>query len=59
LIDGSTYFSTVAEAFEPIWVSPPPALVDLSLFHTPFTRIASDHLPLKAIIRTPNAEMLG
>ncbi|MGH7795658.1 MAG: endonuclease/exonuclease/phosphatase family protein [Candidatus Binatia bacterium] len=40
-------------ALDRIWVSPPAALNDLCCFHTPLTRIASDHLPLKATIRAP------
>jgi endonuclease/exonuclease/phosphatase family metal-dependent hydrolase len=35
-----------------IWVSPPSALVQLSILNSPLTRIASDHLPLKAVIQT-------
>ena len=38
-------------ALDRIWVSPPAALNQLCCFHTPLTRIASDHLPLKATIR--------
>jgi endonuclease/exonuclease/phosphatase family metal-dependent hydrolase len=40
-----------------IWVSPPSALVDVSCFRTPLTRVASDHIPLIAKIQTP--EILG
>lgn len=38
-------------ALDRIWVSPPAALSQICCFHTPLTRIASDHLPLKATIR--------
>jgi len=38
-------------ALDRIWVSPPAALNQLCCFHNPLTRIASDHLPLKATIR--------
>ena len=38
-------------ALDRMWVSPPAALNQLCCFHTPLTRIASDHLPLKATIR--------
>ncbi|HZA56701.1 MAG TPA: hypothetical protein VE616_20825, partial [Candidatus Udaeobacter sp.] len=41
-----------------IWVSPPSALIRLSIFNTPLTRIASDHLPLKATIQTPSTAIL-
>lgn len=39
-------------ALDRIWVSPPAALTELSCYRTPLTRIASDHLPLKAKIQT-------
>jgi endonuclease/exonuclease/phosphatase family metal-dependent hydrolase len=39
-------------ALDRIWVSPPAALVELCCMRTPLSRIASDHLPLKAVIRT-------
>src|SRR6266403_3608878 len=42
-------------ALDRIWVSPPSALTTLSCFRTPLSRIASDHLPLKAIILCPPA----
>ncbi|HEX9262919.1 MAG TPA: endonuclease/exonuclease/phosphatase family protein [Candidatus Binatia bacterium] len=42
-------------ALDRIWVSPAGALVKVFRVRTPLTRIASDHLPLKAIIRTPPA----
>jgi endonuclease/exonuclease/phosphatase family metal-dependent hydrolase len=42
-------------ALDRIWVSPPGALTTLSCFRTSLTRIASDHLPLKAIIQCPPA----
>jgi endonuclease/exonuclease/phosphatase family metal-dependent hydrolase len=42
-------------ALDRIWVSPAAALVKVSRVRTPLTRIASDHLPLKAIIQTPPA----
>jgi endonuclease/exonuclease/phosphatase family metal-dependent hydrolase len=38
-------------ALDRIWVSPPGALVELSCMRTVLTRIASDHLPLKATIQ--------
>jgi endonuclease/exonuclease/phosphatase family metal-dependent hydrolase len=41
-----------------IWVSPPSALVHLAIFNTPLTRIASDHLPLKATIQTSSEGIL-
>jgi endonuclease/exonuclease/phosphatase family metal-dependent hydrolase len=42
-------------ALDRIWVSPPQALIALTCVKTPLTRIASDHLPLKAIIASPSA----
>ena len=39
-------------ALDRIWVSPPAALNELCCLRTPLTRLASDHLPLKATIRT-------
>jgi endonuclease/exonuclease/phosphatase family metal-dependent hydrolase len=42
-------------ALDRIWVSPPQALIALTRVRTPLTRIASDHLPLKAIIASPSA----
>jgi endonuclease/exonuclease/phosphatase family metal-dependent hydrolase len=42
-----------------IWVYPSSALVEMSRFRNSFTHIASDHLPLKAIIQTPGPELLG
>lgn len=42
-----------------IWVSPPSALVEVAPFRHPLTRIASDHLPLKATIRTDEPQILG
>lgn len=42
-------------ALDRIWVSPPQALVALTCVRTPLTRIASDHLPLKAVIAWPSA----
>ena len=38
-----------------IWVSPPAALVELCCIRTSLSRIASDHLPLRATIRTTTA----
>jgi len=38
-------------ALDRIWVSPPAALMRLSCLRTPLSRIASDHLPLKALIK--------
>ncbi len=46
-------------ALDRIWVSPASALVGLSCVRTPLTRIASDHLPLKAILQTPGADSGG
>lgn len=43
-------------ALDRIWVSPPQALIALTCVKTSLTRIASDHLPLKAIIARPSAE---
>ncbi len=37
-------------ALDRIWVSPPAALTELCCFRTALTRVASDHLPLKATI---------
>ncbi|MBI3126858.1 MAG: endonuclease/exonuclease/phosphatase family protein [Candidatus Tectomicrobia bacterium] len=34
-----------------IWVSPPRALLDISVHRSRLARMASDHLPLKAVIR--------
>lgn len=39
-------------ALDRIWVSPPSSLVELCCVRTPLSRLASDHLPLKATIRT-------
>ncbi len=39
-------------ALDRIWVHPVHALVDLSVYDTPLSRVASDHLPLKAVIQT-------
>ena len=39
-------------ALDRIWVSPPAALTELCCVRTPLSRLASDHLPLKATIRT-------
>jgi endonuclease/exonuclease/phosphatase family metal-dependent hydrolase len=38
-------------ALDRIWVSPPAALVNVFCVRTPLARVASDHLPLKAMIR--------
>lgn len=38
-------------ALDRIWVSPAVALAKISCLQTPLTRIASDHLPLRAIIQ--------
>jgi endonuclease/exonuclease/phosphatase family metal-dependent hydrolase len=38
-------------ALDRIWVSPPAALRELCCYRTQLSRIASDHLPLKAMIR--------
>jgi endonuclease/exonuclease/phosphatase family metal-dependent hydrolase len=43
-------------ALDRIWVSPPAALVDLCSVRNPLTRMASDHLPLKATVKTATAE---
>lgn len=37
-------------ALDRIWVLPPEVLLDVHVHATPLTRIASDHLPVKAII---------
>jgi len=37
-------------ALDRIWVAPPASLVELQVHRSPLARIASDHLPLKAII---------
>jgi len=39
-------------ALDRIWVSPPAALAELGCIRTPLSRLASDHLPLKATIKT-------
>jgi endonuclease/exonuclease/phosphatase family metal-dependent hydrolase len=39
-------------ALDRIWVSPASAIVEISSIRTPITRIASDHLPLKATLHT-------
>jgi endonuclease/exonuclease/phosphatase family metal-dependent hydrolase len=39
-------------ALDRIWVCPKDAMLDISAYRTPLTRIASDHLPLKAVITT-------
>jgi endonuclease/exonuclease/phosphatase family metal-dependent hydrolase len=39
-------------ALDRIWVSPPAALAELCCIRTPLSRLASDHLPLKATIKT-------
>jgi endonuclease/exonuclease/phosphatase family metal-dependent hydrolase len=46
-------------ALDRIWVSPASALVELSRVRTALSRIASDHLPLKAILRVPGADSSG
>ena len=38
-------------ALDRIWVAPAAALVNVSCVRTPLTRVASDHLPLKALVR--------
>ena len=40
-------------ALDRIWVAPAAALVRISCLQTRLTRVASDHLPLKAIIQAP------
>jgi endonuclease/exonuclease/phosphatase family metal-dependent hydrolase len=40
-------------ALDRIWVSPSAALASVSCLRTPLTRIASDHLPLRAVIEPP------
>ena len=42
-------------ALDRIWVSPPAALTELCCVRTPLSRVASDHLPLRATIRTAPA----
>jgi endonuclease/exonuclease/phosphatase family metal-dependent hydrolase len=39
-------------ALDRIWISPSSALVEVGAIRTPITRVASDHLPLKATLRT-------
>ncbi len=39
-------------ALDRIWVSPPASLAELGCIRTPLSRLASDHLPLKATIKT-------
>jgi endonuclease/exonuclease/phosphatase family metal-dependent hydrolase len=46
-------------ALDRIWVSPASALVELSRVRTALSRIASDHLPLKAIFRVAGADSGG
>lgn len=41
-------------ALDRIWVSPSSTLVNLNCLRTPLTRIASDHLPLRATLQTPS-----
>ena len=41
-------------ALDRIWVSPSSTLVDLHCLRTSLTRIASDHLPLRATLQTPS-----
>jgi len=41
-----------------IWVSPASSLVDLSIINSALTRVASDHLPVRAIIETPPPNFL-
>jgi len=43
-------------ALDRIWVSPPGALTALACMRTPLTRLASDHLPLKALIQCPSTK---
>ena len=43
-------------ALDRIWVSPPAALTELCCVRTPLSRVASDHLPLKATINTAPPE---
>ncbi|HKA32938.1 MAG TPA: endonuclease/exonuclease/phosphatase family protein [Candidatus Binatia bacterium] len=42
-----------------IWVYPSSALVETERIRNSLTRIASDHLPIKATIQTPEPEILG
>ncbi|HSK31088.1 MAG TPA: endonuclease/exonuclease/phosphatase family protein [Candidatus Limnocylindria bacterium] len=46
-------------ALDRIWVSPASALIEIHTIRDPITRIASDHLPLKATLRTPNGAHSG
>jgi len=46
-------------ALDRIWVSPPASLRQLCCVRTPLSRLASDHLPLKATIETVRAESSG
>jgi len=43
-------------ALDRIWVSPASVLIGLSCVRTALTRIASDHLPLKATLQAPGAD---
>jgi endonuclease/exonuclease/phosphatase family metal-dependent hydrolase len=43
-----------------IWVRPSQSLVSLSTHRTPLSRMASDHLPLRAVVtREPKAQAMG
>jgi endonuclease/exonuclease/phosphatase family metal-dependent hydrolase len=42
-------------ALDRIWVSPSSALVEIGAIRTATTRVASDHLPLKAVLCTPQS----
>lgn len=41
-------------ALDRIWVSPAAALVKIACVRNPLTRVASDHLPLQAVIQVPS-----
>lgn len=42
-------------ALDRIWVSPSSGLLKIGAIRTPVTRVASDHLPLKAVLCTPRS----
>lgn len=44
-------------ALDRIWVSPAASMVKVSRVITHLSRVASDHLPLQAVIRTPGAAL--
>jgi endonuclease/exonuclease/phosphatase family metal-dependent hydrolase len=44
-----------ALALDRIWVHPPDALTDVAVHTTPLSRVASDHLPIRARITWPDS----